>query len=68
MSEHNDTKLCWTDQDLAETEQTGYERGYHDALNQMAIEVGRWQRPRALNFRTEVMRLIQLTMSYLENR
>ena len=60
MSEYNDTKLCWTDADLAETELTGYGRGYADALEQLEQQLRIWQRPSALNFTREVRRLIQI--------
>lgn len=61
MTELNDTKLCWTDQDLAETEQSGYGRGFHAALDLLTEAVNKWQRPTSLNFRQEVLRLIQAT-------
>lgn len=60
MTEHNDTKLCWTDHDLAETEQTGYNRGYAEALEQLEQQLRIWQRPSALNFTREVRRLIEI--------
>ena len=60
MSEYNDTKLCWTDADLAETEQTGYGRGYAEALEQLEQQLRIWQRPNALNFTREVRRLIDI--------
>ena len=60
MSEYNDTKLCWTDADLAETEQTGYGRGYAEALEQLEQQLRIWQRPNALNFTREVRRLIEI--------
>jgi hypothetical protein len=60
MNEPNDTKLCWTDADLAETEQTGYGRGYAEALEQLEQQLRIWQRPSALNFTREVRRLIEI--------
>lgn len=60
MSEHNDTKLCWTDADLAETELSGYGRGYADALEQLEQQLRIWKRPSALDFTREVRRLIKI--------
>lgn len=60
MTEYNDTKLWWTDADLAETEQTGYGRGYAEALEQLEQQLRIWQRPSALNFTREVRRLIDI--------
>lgn len=59
MTEHNDTKLCWTDADLAETEQTGYGRGFAHAIQLLTAAVATWQRPTSLNFRKEVLALIE---------
>jgi hypothetical protein len=53
-------KLQWTDRDLAETEQTGYEHGYAQAFAQLEHELRIWQRPSALNFTREVRRLMQI--------
>jgi hypothetical protein len=61
VTEYNDTKLCWTDADLAETELSGYGRGFQAALKLLTEAVNEWQRPTSLNFRQEVLRLIAAT-------
>lgn len=53
-------KTEWTEQDIAEAEQTCFERGYAQAFEQLDYQLRIWQRPSALNFTREVRRLMQI--------